>query len=328
MKALVCRTLTGIDDLRVEEVPSPRPGPNEVLVDVAAAGVNFPDALLVEGKYQFKAEPPFAPGFELAGTVAAAGEGVKHLKAGDHVLAIVSHGAFAEQCVVPAKAALQLPHGTDLGLAAATLFTYATSYHALKDRAALAAGETLLVLGAAGGVGLAAVELGKMMGARVIAAASSPEKLAVCREHGADEAIEYTNEDLREAVKRLTAGRGVDVVYDPVGGAYSEPALRATAWRGRYLVIGFAAGEIPRVPLNLALLKERAILGVFWGEAMRRVPTQLHADLQQLAEWFAAGQLHPPVTERVPLEGAAAAMHRLATRQAMGKLVVVPTSSA
>lgn len=324
MKALVCRTLTGIDDLRVEEVPSPQPGPNEVLVDVAAAGVNFPDALLVEGKYQFKAEPPFAPGFELAGTVAAAGEGVKHLKAGDHVLAIVSHGAFAEQCVVPAKAALQLPHGTDLGLAAATLFTYATSYHALKDRAALAAGETLLVLGAAGGVGLAAVELGKMMGARVIAAASSPEKLAVCREHGADEAIEYTNEDLREAVKRLTAGRGVDVVYDPVGGAYSEPAFRSLAWAGRHLVVGFTAGEIPKLPLNLALLKGASLVGVFLGGLLDKNPQLARENARQLVEWLAAGAIRPHVSGRYPLERGVEAIREVAERRVKGKVLIVP----
>ena len=324
MKALVCRTLTGIDDLRVEEVPSPQPGPNEVLVDVAAAGVNFPDALLVEGKYQFKAEPPFAPGFELAGTVAAAGEGVKHLKAGDHVLAIVSHGAFAEQCVVPARAALQLPHGTDLGLAAATLFTYATSYHALKDRAALAAGETLLVLGAAGGVGLAAVELGKMMGARVIAAASSPEKLAVCRELGADEAIEYTKEDLREAVKRLTAGRGVDVVYDPVGGAYSEPAFRSLAWAGRHLVVGFTAGEIPKLPLNLALLKGASLVGVFLGGLLEKNPQLARENARQLVEWLAAGAIRPHVSGRYPLERGVEAIREVAERRVKGKVLIVP----
>ena len=324
MKALICRSLTGIDDLRVEEVPSPQPGPNEVLVDVAAAGVNFPDALLVEGKYQFKAEPPFAPGFELAGTVAAAGEGVKHLKAGDHVLAIVSHGAFAEQCVVPARAALQLPHGTDLGLAAATLFTYATSYHALKDRAALAAGETLLVLGAAGGVGLAAVELGKMMGARVIAAASSPEKLAVCRELGADEAIEYTKEDLREAVKRLTAGRGVDVVYDPVGGAYSEPAFRSLAWAGRHLVVGFTAGEIPKLPLNLALLKGASLVGVFLGGLLEKNPQLARENARQLVEWLAAGAIRPHVSGRYPLERGVEAIREVAERRVKGKVLIVP----
>src|SRR5690349_12285536 len=224
MKALLCRTLTGIDDLRVEEVDAPKPGPSDVLVDVAAAGVNFPDVLLVQGKYQFKAPPPFAPGFELAGTVKAVGEGVKHLQPGDHVLAIVSHGAFAQECLVPAKAAVQLPPGTDLAAAAAMMFTYATSYHGLKDRAAIAPGETLLVLGAAGGVGLAAVQLGKLMGARVIAAASSEDKLELCRENGAAETIDYSKEDVREGVKRITGAKGVDVVMDPVGGAYSEAA--------------------------------------------------------------------------------------------------------
>jgi NADPH2:quinone reductase len=324
MKALICRTLTGLDDLRVEDVPSPKPGPNEVLVDVAAAGVNFPDALIVQGKYQFKAPPPFAPGFELAGTVAAVGEGVQHLQPGDHVLAIVSHGAFAQQCVVPAMAAVQLPPGTDLDLAAAMMFTYATSYHGLKDRAALAAGETLLVLGAAGGVGLAAVELGKKMGARVIAAASSPEKLAVCREHGADETIEYTKEDLREGVKRATGGKGVDVVYDPVGGAYSEPAFRSLAWNGRHLVVGFTAGDIPKLPLNLPLLKGASLVGVFLGGMLAKNPQLARENARQLVEWLAAAAIRPHVSGRYPLERGAEAIREVAERRVKGKVLIVP----
>jgi NADPH2:quinone reductase len=324
MKALLCRTLTGIESLRVEEVPSPQPAPDEVLVDVAAAGVNFPDVLLVQGKYQFKAPPPFAPGFELAGTVAQAGEGVKHLKPGDHVVAIVTHGAFAQRCVVPAKAALQLPHGADLALAAATLFTYATSYHALKDRAALAQGETLLVLGAAGGVGLAAVELGKRMGARVIAAASSREKLATCTEYGADETIDYTKEDLREALKRITGDKGVDVVCDPVGGAHSEPAFRSLAWKGRHLVIGFTAGDIPKLPLNLALLKGSSLVGVFLGGFMRAEPQAARENARQLVEWVAAGALKPFVSKTYPLERGVEALREVAERRVKGKVLILP----
>ena len=324
MKALLCRTLTGIDDLRVEEVDAPKPGAGEVLVDVAAAGVNFPDVLLVQGKYQFKAPLPFSPGFELAGTVTAVGEGVKHLKAGDHVLAIVTHGAFAEQCLVPAKAAVQLPHGTDLGLAAATMFTYATSYHGLKDRAAIRQGETLLVLGAAGGVGLAAVQLGKLMGARVIAAASSEEKLALCRDNGAAETIDYSKEDLREGVKRITGERGVDVVMDPVGGAYSEAAFRSLAWGGRHLVVGFTAGDIPKLPLNLPLLKGASLVGVFLGGQMRQDPQGARDNARALVEMLAKGAIHPHVSGTYPLERGAEALHVVAGRRAQGKLLIVP----
>ena len=306
MKALLCRTLTGIDDLKVEEVDAPTPGPHDVLVDVAAAGVNFPDVLLVQGKYQFKAGLPFAPGFELAGTVADVGAEVKHLKRGDHVVAIVSHGAFAQKCLVPAKAALQLPHGTDLGAAAALLFTYATSYHALKDRAAIAQGETLLVLGAAGGVGLAAVQLGKLMGARVIAAASSEEKLALCRDHGAAETIDYSREDLREGVKRTCGAAGVDVVLDPVGGAYSEAAFRSLAWNGRHLVVGFTAGDIPKLPLNLPLLKGAALVGVFLGGLMEKQPQVARENARVLVDWLAAGAIRPHVPGATPLKTASA----------------------
>lgn len=324
MKALLCRTLTGIDDLRVEEVDAPTPGPNEVLIDVAAAGVNFPDVLLAQGKYQFKAQLPFAPGFELAGTVAAVGDGVKHLKAGDHVLAIVSHGAFAEQCLVPAKAAVQLPHGTDLGLAAALMFTYATSYHGLKDRAAIAPGETLLVLGAAGGVGLAAVQLGKLMGARVIAAASTEEKLALCRGHGAADSIDYSKEDVREGVKRITGDRGVDVVMDPVGGAYSEAAFRSLAWNGRHLVVGFTAGDIPKLPLNLPLLKGASLVGVFLGGLLQKDPQVARENARELVEMLAKGAIRPHVSGTYPLERGVEALREVAGRRAQGKLLIVP----
>jgi NADPH2:quinone reductase len=324
MKSLRCHSLSGIDDLRVEDVTRPQPGPNEVLIEVAAAGVNFPDVLMVQGKYQAKAELPFTPGFELAGVVAATGKGVSHVKAGDRVLAIVDQGAFAEQCVASAERVMPLPPDADLERAAAMMFTYGTSYHALKDRAGLKKGDTLLVLGAAGGVGLAAVELGKLMGARVIAAASNAEKLAVCREHGADETIDYSKEDLREPVKRITGGEGVDVCYDPVGGAYTEPALRSLAWKGRLLVVGFAAGDIPRIALNLPLLKGSSIVGVFWGAFLRNEPELARANARQLLDWLAAGAIRPHISKRFALAQATEALREVAERRATGKVIVVP----
>jgi NADPH:quinone reductase len=324
VKALVCRTLTGLDDLRVEEVAAPVPGANEVLIEVKAAGVNFPDVLLVQGKYQFKAPLPFAPGFELAGMVKAVGEGVKHVKPGDKALAIVSHGAFAEQVVAPAERVMPLPPGADLETAAAMMFAYGTSLHALKDRGALKAGETLLVLGAAGGVGLAAVELGKLMGARVIAAASSAEKLAVCREHGADETIDYSKEDLREGMKRVAGAGGADVIYDPVGGEYAEPAFRSIAWKGRYLVVGFAAGDIPKLPFNLPLLKGASIVGVFWGGFMEKERDAARGNAVQLLEWLAAGTIKPHISARYPLAQGVQALRDVAERRAKGKVIVIP----
>jgi NADPH:quinone reductase len=324
MKALMCRAFGPIDTLRVEEVPSPAPGPGKVLIDVKAAAINFPDALIVQGLYQSRPELPFSPGSELAGVVSAVGDGVANVRVGDRVIALVGQGAFAEECLADAHQVMPLLPGMDFDLGASFVLTYGTSLHALQKIARLGAGETLLVLGAAGGVGIAAIEIAKAMGARVIAAASSADKLALCRQVGADETIDYVEEDLRKRVDALTGGKGADVVYDPVGGSYSEIALRATAWRGRYLVIGFAAGEIPKIPLNLALLKERAILGVFWGDAMRRDPAAHLANMKQLAEWFASGKVRPVISEHIPLAQASAAIMRLASRQAMGKLVVLP----
>jgi len=324
MKALVCRTLTGIDDLRVEDLPDPQAKAGEVLIDVAAAGVNFPDVLIVQGKYQFKAPLPFAPGCELAGTVRAVGEDVTHVKPGDRVLAIVQHGAFAQQVSAQAARVMPLPPGVDLERAAAMMFTYGTSYHALKDRAQLSKGETLLVLGAAGGVGLAAVELGKLLGARVIAAASSEEKLAVFSEHGAHETIDYSKEDLREGVKRIVGSAGVDVAYDPVGGPYSEPALRSTAWRGRFLVVGFAAGDIPKIPLNLTLLKGCSVLGVYFGDWVRREPQAYRASIVELARFAAEGKLSCHVDRAYPLAEFPQALKSLTERRAMGKVIVRP----
>lgn len=328
VKALVCHSFGPIENLRVEDISAPVPGPGQLLVNVKAASINFPDALMVQGRYQYKPALPFTPGAELAGVVAAVGQGVEAFRPGDRVIATCGTGAFAEQCLTDASQTVPLLAGMDYALGASFLLAYGTSLHALATIARLQPGETVLVMGAAGGVGIAAIEIAKTMGARVIAAASSAEKLALARRAGADETVDYTQPDWRRQVEALTSGRGVDVVYDPVGGAHSESALRVTAWRGRYLVVGFAAGEIPKVPLNLVLLKERALLGVFWGEAMRRDRAQCQADVQKLGEWFVAGKLHPPVTERVPLAAAAAAIGRLAARQAIGKVVILPEAQA
>ncbi|MFM6986760.1 MAG: NADPH:quinone oxidoreductase family protein [Hydrogenophaga sp.] len=324
MKALRCHAFGPIQSLTVDEIEPPVPAPGQVLVDVHAASINFPDALMVQGRYQFKPALPFTPGAELAGVVRALGDGVKHLQVGDRVLCSTGTGAFAQQAVVDAQRVMPLPEGMDFETGASFVLVYGTSLHALQTIGQLQPGETLLVLGAAGGVGIAAIEIAKAMGARVIAAASSEDKRALARRAGADHTIDYTQPDWRREVEQLTDGQGADVVYDAVGGPYAEPALRATAWRGRYLVVGFAAGDIPKLPLNLALLKERAILGVFWGAAMAREPQQLVADLRHLAGWFRDGRLKPPVTERVTLTEAAGALQRLATRQAMGKIVVLP----
>ena len=324
MKALLCRAYGPIDTLRVEEVPSPRPGPNEVVIEVKASSLNFPDALLVQGLYQVKPPLPFSPGMELAGIVKEVGAGVAGLAPGDRVLASPGRGGFAEECLVAADRVSPLPSGMDFETGAALVLTYCTSLHALQDCAALQAGETLLVLGAAGGVGTAAIELGKAMGARVIAAASSEEKLAFCRKLGADETIDYQKSDLRKRVLELTGGNGADVVYDPVGGDYTESALRATAWRGRLLVIGFASGTIPAIKLNLALLKERSLIGVYWGDWTQRDPAGQRRNLERLAAWFAEGKIKPAISERVPLAEAPAAMQRLLQRKVNGKVVVVP----
>src|SRR6266702_1218841 len=286
MKAVVCKQYGPPESLVVEELASPRAGRGEAVVSVRAASVNFPDVLIIQNKYQFKPPLPFSPGSELAGIVKEVGADVSSFRPGDKVIAFTTYGAFAEEVKTEASRLLPMPEGMDYPRAAAFLLTYGTSDHALRDRGALQPGETLLVLGAAGGVGLAAIEIGKALGARVIACASSEEKLAVCREHGADATINYATEDLRERIKALTDGRGVDVVYDAVGGAYSEPAFRSIAWRGRLLVVGFAAGEIPKLPLNLALLKGASVVGVFWGDFARREPKAFAGSIAQLGVWF------------------------------------------
>ena len=322
MKAVLCKQYGPPESLVIEELPSPRPGPGEVVVSVRAASVNFPDFLIIQNKYQFKPPLPFSPGSELAGTVKEVGGGVSNVRPGDRVIAFTTYGAFAEEVKTEATRLLALPDRMDYVTGAAFLLTYATSDHALRDRGALKAGETLLVLGAAGGVGLAAIEIGKALGARVVACASSDGKLAVCREHGADETINHATEDLRERVKAISDGRGVDVVYDAVGGPYTEPAFRSLAWRGRLLVVGFAAGDIPRLPLNLPLLKGAAVVGVFWGDFARREPKAFAASVRQLASWYAEGRLRPHVSQTLPLERAAEAIQLLASRKAKGKIVL------
>jgi NADPH2:quinone reductase len=324
MKAVVCKAWGPPDSLVLEELPDPQPGPGQAVVAVMAAGVNFPDVLTVQGKYQVRPALPFTPGNEFAGVVRAVGAGVTSVKVGDRVIGFTRTGAFAQQALAPVESLMPMPAGMDFETAAAITLTYGTSHHAVVDRGALQAGETMLVLGAAGGVGLAAIEIGKALGARVIAAASSDEKLAVCRAHGADELINYTTSDLREAIKAATGGKGPDVIYDPVGGPYSEPALRSIAWRGRHLVVGFAAGEIPKLPWNLMLLKGASVVGVFWGDFVRKEPLANLAAMRQMLDWMAQGKLRPLVSARYPLANTAQALNDMAARKVTGKVVIVP----
>jgi NADPH:quinone reductase len=324
MKALLCTELGSLDSLAVHDVPAPRPGTDEVVVQVKASALNYPDVLMVKGLYQTKPPLPFSPGVELAGIVKEVGEGVTTLQAGDRVVGYIGHGGFAEEAVAPADRLTALPDGMPFDLGAAFGVAYGTSLHALQECARLRKGETLLVLGAAGGVGLAAVEIGKVMGAHVIAAASTEDKLAACRQAGADDLVNYATQDLRQRLKEIVGDAGVDVVYDPVGGPYSEPALRSTAWAGRFLVVGFAAGEIPRIPLNLALLRERSIVGVYWGDWTRRDPEGQARNVRQLVQWIDDGRIKPLIDQRVSLRDAPAAMKRLANREVKGKVVVLP----
>jgi NADPH2:quinone reductase len=322
VKALVCNAYGAPEDLAIEQRPDPQPGNGQLLVDIRAAGLNFADVLLIAGRYQVKLPPPFVPGSECAGIVAEVGEGVGRYKPGDQVIVMPESGGFAERCVVDEARCLPLPSGLDFEQAAGFTIAYATSYHALRQSTPLRAGETVLVLGAAGGVGSSAVEIATALGARVIAAASSDDKLAFAREVGAVETINYAEDSLRDAVKELTGGKGVDVVYDPVGGELAQAAYRSLAWQGRYLVIGFAGGEIPALPANIALLKEASIIGVYWGSWSAQNPEESLQNLAELASLIERGALRPRITERYPLEHYADAFAAITERRARGKVVL------
>lgn len=328
MKAIVCTNWGPPDSLSLQDLPDLVAGPNEVLIDVKAAGVNFPDVLIIQNKYQFKPNLPFTPGSELAGVVRAVGEGVKLYQVGDKVIAFIGYGAFAEQVIAPANMVMPMPPTMDFDTAAAITLTYGTSHHAIVDRAQLRAGEVMLVLGAAGGVGLAAVEIGKALGAHVIACASNAEKLSVCKEHGADVCIDYSQDNWRDLVKQACTQfgekTGPDVIYDPVGGAYSEAAFRTIAWRGRYLVVGFANGDIPKLPLNLMLLKGASLVGVFWGEFAKREPKANLLGMQQLLGWLAEGKIRPHISARYALADTSQALVAMAERKVTGKVVILP----
>jgi NADPH2:quinone reductase len=323
MHAWLCENPVGVDALSWKELPTPTPKAGEVLIEIKAASLNFPDLLIVQNKYQMKPPLPFVPGSEYAGVIQAVGEGVTHLKVGQNVACLSGTGGFGTHTLAPAALCMPLPAGFPFVDAAAFIMIYATSHHALMDRAQLKAGETVLVLGAAGGVGTAAIQIAKAAGARVIAAASSDEKCALCKKLGADATINYSTENLREAIKALTEGKGPDVIYDPVGGEYTEPAFRSIAWRGRYLVVGFAAGPIPALPFNLALLKGASIMGVFWGDFAKREPKANGAMMMELAQMYAKGQIKPVIDRTMPMSELKAAYAHMGSRGVMGKLVMV-----
>lgn len=322
MKAVLCKEYGPPESLTIEDIPSPKPDAGQIVVSVKAASLNFPDTLIIQNKYQIKPPLPFTPGCELAGVVKEVGEGVRHLKAGDRVLGVVPYGAFAQECIAPVERMVPIPEGMDFKTAASFLMTYGTSHHALRNRARTTPGESLLVLGAAGGVGLAAVEIGKQLGLKVIACASSDEKLELCRRHGADATINYSSEDMRARIKEITDGKGVDVIYDAVGGTYTEAALRSSAWRGRLLVVGFAAGDIPKIALNLALLMERDIIGVHWGAWVPRAHEEFAASVEELGKWYRDGHIRPHISMQYPYTQVADAMHAMLERKVTGKLVI------
>jgi NADPH2:quinone reductase len=322
MKALLCTRFGGPDDLSIGEAADPSAGPAQAVVRVEAAALNFFDLLIIAGKYQYKPEFPFSPGAEFAGRIESVGPGVDGFAVGERVIGYARYGAAREKLAVAVERLVKIPDGLDAERAAGLIVTYGTSYYALKDRANLKRGETLAVLGASGGVGLAAVELGKVMGARVIACASSDDKLAFAKQHGADDGVNYTSGDLRDGLKKLGGEHGIDVVYDPVGDKYAEPALRSLAWYGRYLVVGFAAGEIPKLPLNLVLLKSCDVRGVFWGSWNEREPAAHRANMADVLRWCAEGKLCAHVHASYPLAEAAMALKAIAARQVMGKVVL------
>ena len=323
MHAWLCSNPVGVNELVWTELPTPAPGPGEVLLEIRAASLNFPDLLIVRNQYQMKPPLPFVPGSEYAGIVRAVGQGVRHLAVGQPVACLSGTGGFGTHTLAPAALCLPLPPGFGFVDAAAFIMTYATSHHALVDRAQLKAGETLLVLGAAGGVGTAAIQIGKALGARVIAAASSDDKCALCTALGADATINYSRESLRDALKIVTGGKGPDVIYDPVGADLAEAAFRSIAWRGRYLVVGFAAGTIPALPLNLALLKGASLVGVFWGDFAKREPAANAAMLHELVQWYQSGKIKPVIDSTLPMADLKAAYARMGSRSVMGKLVMV-----
>ena len=323
MHAWLCENPVGVEALNWKEIPTPSPQKGQVLVRIEAASLNFPDLLIVQNKYQMKPDLPFVPGSEYAGVIEAVGEGVTDLKVGQSVACLSGTGGFGTHTLAPAKLCMPLPPGFPAVDAAAFIMIYATSHHALIDRAALKAGETVFILGAAGGVGTAAIQIAKATGARVIAAASTDEKCALCKTLGADETINYTTQNMREVLKVLTEGKGPDVIYDPVGGDYAEPAFRSIAWRGRYLVVGFASGPIPALPFNLALLKGASIVGVFWGDFARREPQANAAMMAELAKWYAQGKVKPVIDRTMPMSELKAAYAHMGSRGVMGKLVMV-----
>lgn len=322
MKALLCQQFGPIESLILSDIESPSITENQVLIKVKACGVNFPDTIIVQGKYQFKPAFPFSPGGEVAGIVKAVGSNVRHLKVGDRVFSLTGHGGFAEEVIGEVNKTFPMPPEMDFITASSTMYTYGTSYHALKDRAKLKADETILILGAAGGVGLAAVQLAKIMGAKVIAAASTTEKLEICKQMGAFETINYETEDIKEKIKEITGGKGVDVVYDAVGDKYSEPSVRSLAWKGRYLVVGFAAGEIPKIPLNLTLLKGSSLVGVFWGMFAQKEPIQSMQNFIEILNFIKEGKLKQHIHKTYNLFNAKEALLDLANRKVIGKCVI------
>ena len=324
MKAVLCKRFGSPESLVVEDIPSPKVNNAHVIVSVKACGVNFPDTLIIQGKYQYQPDLPFSPGAEIAGVVKEVGPGVSGIAVGDRVFAFIRSGGFSEEVSVPADKIFHIPEKMDFKTASAFIMTYGTSYYALKHRAQLESGETMLVLGAAGGVGLAAVGVGKIMGARVIASASTDDKLMACKKSGADELINYTTQDFRSVISQITNGKGVDVVCDPVGGEITEKALRCTGWKGRYMVIGFASGRIPRIALNLPLLKGNSIIGVFWSDFIQREKEAYVCVVQDLISWFLEGKLNPIVSKTYPLEQVNLALNDIMQRRVTGKIVLIP----
>jgi NADPH2:quinone reductase len=322
VRAVICNEL-GNFDLSVEELESPTADKGQVVIEVKASSLNFPDVLLVQGKYQFKPGGAFSPGGDFSGVIKEVGQGVDNLSVGDHVVAAMPWGAWREEVLMDPAKVVKIPKSIDLDVAASFLCTYGTSYYALEERAQLKEGESLVVLGASGGIGMASIELGKLMGAKVVACAASDDKLALCKEHGADEVINYATEDLKKQIKKLTGG-GADVTIDPVGGEYSEPAIRAMAWGGRHLVIGFAGNDIPRIPLNLVLLKSCSLVGVFWGQHTMREAAANAANVEQLISWLDSGELKPLVSKRYRFDEASQALRDMVDRKVRGKVVVVP----